>query len=204
MMCDWLAALGDDPISLSRKPRNKEQKDDRSKMSPPRSPMKKFDEKTIELCDGRLEAAKCIEDTLAGLITKHFSPEMADKIFEDGGVIDWLPELIAHRSVGFSLVFFEALRARLLGKEHETTALRTAISQTADDQVATHVVQALLTMTSKGELNPADITIIYDQFIMPHPPPIEVIRDAVLEDLLLDALFHCDGPKVRIKYFIFS
>ncbi|KIH48471.1 hypothetical protein ANCDUO_21459, partial [Ancylostoma duodenale] len=34
---------------------------------------------------------------LATLIAKHFSPDIADTIFEDGGVIEWLPELINHR-----------------------------------------------------------------------------------------------------------
>lgn len=36
---------------------------------------------------------------MASLIAKHFSPDTADTIFEDGGVIEWLPELINHRWV---------------------------------------------------------------------------------------------------------
>ncbi|KIH51003.1 hypothetical protein ANCDUO_18914 [Ancylostoma duodenale] len=56
----------------------------------------------------------------------------------------------------------DSLRAEMEGREHETTALRTALAQTADDQVASHFTQALLNMVSRGELNPADVTIIYD------------------------------------------
>ncbi|KAK5974210.1 hypothetical protein GCK32_009588 [Trichostrongylus colubriformis] len=216
-----------------------------------------------------LKAAKSVENTLATLIAKHFSPDIADTIFEDGGVIEWLPELINHRrwrtllyelmdqypnclmlnfavklisDAGFQteistvssaaqqLDIFsrvlltaidtvltehrkgcittayekafgelarvvcqaehtyvytmallkavgsaqggrilaaceqmsESLRAEMEGREHETTALRTALAQTADDQVASHFTQALLNMVSRGELNPADVTIIYD------------------------------------------
>ncbi|KIH44588.1 hypothetical protein ANCDUO_25386, partial [Ancylostoma duodenale] len=61
----------------------------------------------------------------------------------------------------------DSLRAEMEGREHETTALRTALAQTADDQ----------------------------QYILPLPPPISIIRDPIFIELLLDSLFHYQGPK---------
>ncbi|KHJ78269.1 hypothetical protein OESDEN_22111 [Oesophagostomum dentatum] len=59
-------------------------------------------------------------------------------------------------------------------------------------------------MVSRGELNPADVTIIYDQYILPLPPPVSIIRDPIFIELLLDSLFHYQGPKTipehRFKY----
>lgn len=52
-----------------------------------------------------LEAVKSVENTLATIIAKHFSPDIADTIFEDGGVIEWLPELINHRWAWFIVSF---------------------------------------------------------------------------------------------------
>ncbi|EPB65428.1 hypothetical protein ANCCEY_15509, partial [Ancylostoma ceylanicum] len=70
----------------------------------------------------------------------------------------------------------DSLRAEMEGREHETTALRTALAQTADDQ----------------------------QYILPLPPPISIIRDPIFIELLLDSLFHYQGPKTipehRFKY----
>ncbi|CAJ0927217.1 unnamed protein product, partial [Mesorhabditis belari] len=94
----------------------------------------------------------------------------------------------------------QTLRSTLKGHEQETTAFRCAMLHTAEDQVASHVVQALLTMTSKQELNPADISHIYQQYILPHPPPAEVIRDPLFIEMLIDSLFHCDGSKVNMEH----
>ncbi|KJH51724.1 TH1 protein [Dictyocaulus viviparus] len=98
----------------------------------------------------------------------------------------------------------DSLRSEMEGREHETTAIRIALVQTVDDQVASHFTQALLNMVSRCELNPADMTIIYDQYILPLPPPISIIRDPIFIELLLDSLFHYEGPKTiaehRFKY----
>ncbi|VDP08398.1 unnamed protein product [Heligmosomoides polygyrus] len=389
IMSDWLVTLGDvppedpPPGSAVKKPKRgrrgakqsakkaqeekKAKEEEKAKESDtPKSPSKKHDaDKKLEPFYGKMEAAKSVENTLASLIAKHFSPDTADTIFEDGGVIEWLPELINHRrwrtllyelmdqypnclmlnfavklisDAGFQteistvssaaqqldifsrvlltsidtvlaehrkgcitaayekafgelvrvvcqaehtyvytmallkLDIFsrvlltsidtvlaehrkgcitaayekafgelvrvvcqaehtyvytmallkavgssqggrilaaceqmsESLRAEMDGREHETTALRTALAQTADDQVASHFTQALLNMVSRGELNPADVTIIYDQYILPLPPPISIIRDPIFIELLLDSLFHYEGPKTipehRFKY----
>ncbi|XGW23944.1 hypothetical protein V3C99_005838, partial [Haemonchus contortus] len=335
IMSDWLVALGDPqpeepkpaaPVKKAKRGRRgakqsakkaeeerKQKEEEKAKESDtPKSPSKKHEaDKKLEPFYGRMEAAKSVENTLAALIAKHFSPDIADTIFEDGGVIEWLPELINHKrwrtllyelmdqypnclmlnfavklisdagyqteistvsSAAQQLDIFsrvlltsidtvltehrkgcitaayekafaelarvvcqaehtyvytmallkavgtaqggrilaaceqmaESLRAEMEGREHETTALRTALAQTADDQVASHFTQALLNMVSKGELNPADVTIIYDQYILPLPPPISIIRDPIFIELLLDSLFHFEGPKTlpehRFKY----
>ncbi|CAJ0595419.1 unnamed protein product [Cylicocyclus nassatus] len=336
MMSDWLTALGDvppeEPVQVAQPKKTKRgrrgaktaakkaeeeearRKEEEKAKEPdtPKSPTKKHEtEKRLDPFYGRMEAVKSVENTLAALIAKHFSPDIADTIFEDGGVIEWLPELINHKrwrtllyelmdqypnclmlnfavklisdagfqteistvssaaqqldifsrvlltsidavlvehrkgclTAAYEKAFGElvrvvcqaehtyvytiallkavgtseggrilaaceqmadALRAEMEGREHETTALRTALAQTADDQVASHFTQALLNMVSRGELNPADVTIIYDQYILPLPPPISIIRDPIFIDLLLDSLFHYQGPKTipehRFKY----
>ncbi|PIO72000.1 TH1 protein [Teladorsagia circumcincta] len=121
IMSDWLVALGDPqpedpkpsaPVKKAKRGRRgakqsvkkaeeerKQKEEEKTKESDtPKSPSKKHDmEKKLEPFYGRMEAAKSVENTLATLIAKHFSPDIADTIFEDGGVIEWLPELINHR-----------------------------------------------------------------------------------------------------------
>ncbi|KAL6732410.1 hypothetical protein Aduo_003172 [Ancylostoma duodenale] len=336
IMSDWLTTLGDvppeEPVPVVQPKKTKrgrrgakqaaakkaeeekkaKEEEKAKEAETPKSPTKKHEaEKKLEPFYGRMEAVKSVENTLATLIAKHFSPDIADTIFEDGGVIEWLPELINHRrwrtllyelmdqypnclmlnfavklisdagfqteistvssaaqqldifsrvlltsidtvlvehrkgclTAAYEKAFGElarvvcqaehtyvytiallkavgssqggrilaaceqmadSLRAEMEGREHETTALRTALAQTADDQVASHFTQALLNMVSRGELNPADVTIIYDQYILPLPPPISIIRDPLFIELLLDSLFHYQGPKTipehRFKY----
>ena len=38
------------------------------------------------------------------------------------------------------------------------------------------------------------------EYITPRPVNIDVIRDFTLIDLLIDSLFHCEGPKVTIEH----
>ncbi|KAK5977451.1 hypothetical protein GCK32_018285 [Trichostrongylus colubriformis] len=121
IMSDWLVALGDPqpedpkptaPVKKAKRGRRgakqsakkaeeerKQKEEEKAKESDTqKSPSKKHDtEKKLEPFYGRMEAAKSVENTLATLIAKHFSPDIADTIFEDGGVIEWLPELINHR-----------------------------------------------------------------------------------------------------------
>uniref|UniRef100_A0A158P8I8 SCD domain-containing protein n=1 Tax=Angiostrongylus cantonensis TaxID=6313 RepID=A0A158P8I8_ANGCA len=307
IMSDWLVALGDVPPEdiTQVAPVKKSKRGRRGAKQPAKKvgeEKAKEEEKWQYGTKTFPEAAKTVENTLATLIVKRFSPDIADTIFEDGGVIEWLPELINHRrwrtllyelmdqypnclmlnfavklisDAGFqteistvtsaaqqldifsrvlltsvdavlyehrkgcltaayekafgelvrvvcqaehtyvytmgllkaigsaesgrilaaSEQIAESLRAEMEGREHETTAIRTALAQTADDQVASHFTQALLNMVSRCELNPADMTIIYDQYILPLPPPISIIRDPIFIELLLDSLFHYEGPK---------
>ncbi|VDL82748.1 unnamed protein product [Nippostrongylus brasiliensis] len=321
MMVDWLEELGDVPpeaplpaVPVKKAKRGRRPTKQVAKKAAEQGKMKEED-KIIDGEGSKSPSKKHDVDRkmepFYGKIPKQFSPDVADTIFEDGGVIEWLPELINHKrwrallyelmeqypsclmlnfavklisdagfqteistvssaaqqldifsrvlvtSIDMVLVehrkgclttayekafgelarvvcqaehtyvytmallkvigstqggrilaaceqMSESLRAEMEGREHETTALRTALAQTTDDQVASHFTQALLNMVSRGELNPADVTIIYDQYILPQPPPISIIRDPIFIELLLDSLFHFEGPKTipehRFKY----
>ncbi|KAK9702311.1 TH1 protein [Popillia japonica] len=49
--------------------------------------------------------------------------------------------------------------------------------------------QALTSMLSKNSLNPADITVLYKNYNLPDPPPMDLIRTPQFLELLVDALF---------------
>ena len=59
--------------------------------------MKKEDSVEQEVFDGKAEAEKCVENTLASLVVKVFDQNCADALFSGGGGIDWLPDLIKQR-----------------------------------------------------------------------------------------------------------
>lgn len=40
--------------------------------------------------------------------------------------------------------------------------------------------QAAAAMMSKGNINPADVTVLYTSFTSPDPPPAEIIRNPAL------------------------
>ena len=61
--------------------------------------LKKEDSIEQEIFDGRAEAEKSVENTLATLVKKTFDQSAADALFSGGGGIDWLPELIKIRLV---------------------------------------------------------------------------------------------------------
>ncbi|CAJ0574051.1 unnamed protein product, partial [Mesorhabditis spiculigera] len=115
-----------------------------------------------------------------------------------------LLEALSRTSTGMSAAachhVMQSLRTAVKGREHETTAIRCALLHTQEEQVEATVIQALLTMTSKGELNPADMTQVYQQYILPHPPPVEAIRDPLFIHMLVDSIFHCDGPRVNVEH----
>lgn len=63
--------------------------------------------------------------------------------------------------------------------------------------------QALSSMLSRNTLNPADITVLYRNYSMSDPPPIDLIRNPQLLDLLVDSLFKTGvkiNPEHRPKY----
>ncbi|PAV77744.1 hypothetical protein WR25_22721 isoform B [Diploscapter pachys] len=303
VMCDWLKTLGDDPKPAGARRKRKEKK--REKQEDGKGEQQEL---SLEIYNGKEEAIRCVENSLATMIKKYFNADMADRIFEDGGIgIDWLPALISHRrwrSILYSLIeehrdclmltfavklisdagfqneisnvstaaqqldiysrvflttmsellkqvkkgvdsasynqaFEEVARVICLSEHtytyaisilkelsrtekgwikgtceaisdqlrkyiperiYDTTSLRTAIACTAQDQMSTQVYQAILAMITKGELNPADVNIVFEAYILPRPPPIEIIRDAVFENMLIDSLFHCDGPRVAPEH----
>lgn len=63
--------------------------------------------------------------------------------------------------------------------------------------------QALSAMLSRNELNPADITVLYEMYSSPDPPPVELIRNPQFLDLFVDSLFLPGkqvNPERRSKY----
>lgn len=63
--------------------------------------------------------------------------------------------------------------------------------------------QALSSMLSRNELNPADITVLFKMFTSQDPPPVELIRSPQFLDLLIDALFKPGiklNPEHKPKY----
>ncbi|XP_033260249.1 negative elongation factor D-like [Orcinus orca] len=56
--------------------------------------------------------------------------------------------------------------------------------------------QALGAMLSKGALNPADVTVLFNLFTSVDPPPVELIRVPAFLDLFMDSLFK---PGARIN-----
>lgn len=63
--------------------------------------------------------------------------------------------------------------------------------------------QALTSMLSRNSLNPADITVLYRHYSSSEPPPIDLIRNPQLLDLLVDSLFKTGvklNPEHKSKY----
>ncbi|XP_003739553.2 negative elongation factor D [Galendromus occidentalis] len=56
--------------------------------------------------------------------------------------------------------------------------------------------QAMAAMLGKNALNPADVTILYNLYKSNDPPPVDLIREPTLLELLLDALFK-PGSKIN-------
>lgn len=62
---------------------------------------------------------------------------------------------------------------------------------------------ALSSMLSRNTLNPADITVLYRNYTMTEPPPIDLIRNPQFLDLLVDSLFKVGvkiNPEHKAKY----
>lgn len=62
---------------------------------------------------------------------------------------------------------------------------------------------ALTSMLSRNTLNPADITVLYRNYTMTDPPPIDLIRNPQFLDLLVDSLFKAGvkiNPEHKAKY----
>lgn len=63
--------------------------------------------------------------------------------------------------------------------------------------------QALTSMLSRNSLNPADITVLYRHYSSSEPPPIDLIRNPQLLNLLVDSLFKTGvklNPEHKSKY----
>ncbi|XP_055371165.1 negative elongation factor D [Condylostylus longicornis] len=63
--------------------------------------------------------------------------------------------------------------------------------------------QALSSMLSRNTLNPADITVLFRNYSVADPPPIDLIRNPQFLDLLVDSLFKAGvkiNPEHKSKY----
>lgn len=63
--------------------------------------------------------------------------------------------------------------------------------------------QALSSMLSRNTLNPADITVLFRNYSLNDPPPIDLIRNPQFLDLLVDSLFKSGvkiNPEHKSKY----
>ncbi|XP_014215121.1 negative elongation factor D [Copidosoma floridanum] len=76
---------------------------------------------------------------------------------------------------------------------HDVTPITLALNGAASSPGA---CLALSSMLSRNSLNPADITVLYRNYNLPDPPPIELIRNPQFLELLVDALFK---PGVKIN-----
>ncbi|CAD6186314.1 unnamed protein product [Caenorhabditis auriculariae] len=111
----------------------------------------------------------------------------------------------ALKSKGWRAAASEHLAEELrlaISKRHlvEATSLRLSITRSQKNEASQHLTQAIFMMINKKELNPADVSLIYEHYIMPCAPPIDFIREPLFQELLFDALFHCDGPKVGVEH----
>ncbi|KJH51723.1 hypothetical protein DICVIV_02154 [Dictyocaulus viviparus] len=86
IMSEWLVALGDNPPddigqAVPLKKQNVVEEESDASISP----TKRYEtQKVLPPFYGKIEAAKVVENTLATMIGKNFSPDTADTIFEDG------------------------------------------------------------------------------------------------------------------------
>lgn len=63
--------------------------------------------------------------------------------------------------------------------------------------------EALTSMLSRKQLNPADINVLFRNYSTPDPPPIDLIRNPQFLDLLVDSLFKSGikiNPEHKSKY----
>lgn len=94
----------------------------------------------------------------------------------------------------------QALHKMAHEREQDTAALYVALLQPQEDQIPPNLIQAMHTMMSKQCLNPADITLLYQQYVSSNPPPVELIREPLFVDLLIDSLFSYEGVKVHTDH----
>ncbi|GMT01374.1 hypothetical protein PENTCL1PPCAC_23548 [Pristionchus entomophagus] len=95
-------------------------------------------------------------------------------------------------TVAVSIV--EGVRECMRGgpREQEAVTLRTAMKMAADTEVPAHVRTSILTMIVKRRITPGDLSNLYQQYILPRPPPVALIREKVLLRLLMDSVFSKD------------
>lgn len=69
---------------------------------------------------------------------------------------------------------------------HDVTHITLAMSNAAAYPRAS---QSIMSLLSKGQLNPGDITILHKLYSGPDPPPVQLLRVNI--DYLFDKVLHC-------------
>ncbi|XP_011299293.1 negative elongation factor D [Fopius arisanus] len=83
---------------------------------------------------------------------------------------------------------------------HDVTPITMALNGAASSPAA---CQALASMLSRNNLNPADITVLFRHYSSAEPPPIELVRNPQFLELLVDSLFKSGvklNPEHKSKY----
>ncbi|KAI6225904.1 Negative elongation factor D [Aphelenchoides besseyi] len=94
----------------------------------------------------------------------------------------------------------QILRLSKNNRRLETSILQIGLLQSEKDTIPPNTIHAILTMISKQSLNPADVNQLYQAFIDPNPPPVELIRDPLFIDILINSLFNATAPKMNLDY----
>uniref|UniRef100_A0A183BQ11 Negative elongation factor D n=1 Tax=Globodera pallida TaxID=36090 RepID=A0A183BQ11_GLOPA len=94
----------------------------------------------------------------------------------------------------------QQLRVECGERLQDIFAAHIGMMQSCVSQIHAHIVQAVLTMLAKG-LNPADVSQLHQAYSdESHPPPMELIRNRAFLDLLIDALFSANGPRIHFEH----
>lgn len=78
----------------------------------------------------------------------------------------------------------------------ETTDIALALHNSSSSSTNPSIIQAMHSMLTRNSLNPADVSLLYSYYNNNEPPPVEIIRDQVFLDMLIDALFR---PKAKLN-----
>ncbi|TKR93722.1 hypothetical protein L596_008129 [Steinernema carpocapsae] len=91
-----------------------------------------------------------------------------------------------------------ALRGALFKKEQNTSSIDLFLLQSPEDRIPQNAAQAMQTMISKRDVNPGDIVSLHQLYSRPNPPTVELIRDPIFANMLINVIFNCEGMK-RLK-----
>jgi negative elongation factor C/D len=80
--------------------------------------------------------------------------------------------------------------------QHDVTPITMALTTGFQH---TRAVQALQSMLSRNNLNPADIVVLHRLYCQPDPPPVDLIRIPQFLELLIDSLFK-RGSKINQEH----
>ncbi|CAK8695731.1 negative elongation factor D-like [Clavelina lepadiformis] len=79
-------------------------------------------------------------------------------------------------------------------KGHDVTHITLALSGAS---AYPRAQQSIMSMLSKGQLNPGDITVLHKLYSSDDPPPVNLIRYPLFLELFVDCLFTTSGAKIN-------